>query len=88
VRRQVLDTFAAAFDRLAREKGVRLELSPLLVEIFDDAIEAYGPREFSPNIIRRYEEPAGLSVRAAGFPAEMVDDEPEEPGREVPVRRG
>ncbi len=76
------------FDRLAREKGVRLELSPLLVEIFDDAIEAYGPREFSPNIIRRYEDPAGLSVRAAGFPAEMVDDEPEEPGREVRVRRG
>ncbi len=76
------------FDRLARETGIQLELSPLLVEIFSSAIEAYGPRELSPNIIRRYEEPAGLSIRAAGFPAEMVDDEPEEPGYEVLVQRG
>jgi 3-hydroxyisobutyrate dehydrogenase len=28
-----------------------------------------------------------LDVRAPGFPAEMTDDEPEEPGAEVIVRR-
>ncbi len=75
------------FDRLARDRGLQLELSPLLVEIFRKAIDTYGPREFSPNIIRRYEEPAGLSVRAPGFPAEVLDDEPEEPGSEVLIRR-
>ena len=75
------------FDRLASNSGIELELSPLLVEIFRRAIADYGPRELSPNIIRRYEEPAGLNVRAAGFPAEMIDDEPEEPGYEVLVRR-
>lgn len=76
------------FDQIARARGVPLELSPLLVDIFDRAVAEYGPREFSPNIIRRYEEPTGLDIRAPGFPAEMVDDEPEEPGHEVVVRRG
>jgi hypothetical protein len=32
---------------------------------------------------RRLEEAAGVEVRAPGFPAEMVDDEPEAPGYEV-----
>lgn len=44
-----------------------------------------GEREFSPNIIRRIEDPAGLDVRADGFPADIEDDEPEEPGYEVTV---
>ncbi len=76
------------FDQIAQDKDVPLVLSPMLVEMFRDAVEAYGPRELSPNIIRRYEEPTGLDIRAPGFPAEMVDDEPEEPGYEVVVRRG
>ena len=71
------------FDRIAQDNGVPLVLSPILVEMFEDAIDAYGPRELSPNIIRRYEETTGLDITAPGFPAEMVDDEPEEPGYEV-----
>jgi 3-hydroxyisobutyrate dehydrogenase len=71
------------FDDLARETGVALELSPLIVRLFDEARAAYGDREFSPNIIRRYEEPLGLRVLGTGFPAEMIDDEPEAPGYEV-----
>ncbi len=75
------------FDRIARDKGVPLALSPLLVELFREAIDAYGPRELSPNIIRRYEDPTGLDICAPGFPTEMTDDEPEEPGYEVVVKR-
>ncbi|MDJ0627725.1 MAG: NAD(P)-dependent oxidoreductase [Rhodobacter sp.] len=75
------------FDQIAQDASVPLTLSPRLVEMFGEAVEAYGPRELSPNIIRRYEEPTGLDIRAPGFPAEMVDDEPEEPGFEVVVRR-
>ncbi|HBN30560.1 MAG TPA: 3-hydroxyisobutyrate dehydrogenase, partial [Rhodobacteraceae bacterium] len=37
----------------------------------------------SDDIIRRLEEATGLSILAPGFPAEMLDDEPEEPGYEV-----
>ena len=63
-----------------------LELAPVLVDIFDDAAVRYGDREWSPNVIRRLEEATGASVLAPGFPAEMTDDEPEAPGREVIVK--
>jgi 3-hydroxyisobutyrate dehydrogenase len=57
------------------------------VKIFKEGEEAFGSREFSPNIIRRYEEPLGIKVLGTGFPADMVDDEPEEPGYEVVPKR-
>ena len=74
------------FQDVADQAGVKLELSPLLIEIFKDGIARFGPRELSPNIVRRLEEAHGLDVRAPGFPAEMEDDEPEEPGYEVVPR--
>lgn len=71
------------FQKIAEEAGVALEISPMLLRIFQDGIDRYGERELSPNIIRRLEDATGLDIRAPGFPAEMVDDEPEEPGYEV-----
>lgn len=71
------------FQEVADRAGVPLELNPLLIDIFQDGIKRFGPRELSPNIIRRLEDATGLDVTAAGFPSEMVDDEPEEPGAEV-----
>ena len=71
------------FQSIAERHGVPLELSPLMVEIFDDGIERFGEREWSPNIIKRLEEATGLNILAPGFPDEMIDDEPEEPGYEV-----
>ena len=77
------------FDEVAKKAGLNLELSPLLVRLFKEAIDEYGARELSPNIIRRFEEPAGLKITAPGFPADILDDEPEEPGYEViPQGRG
>jgi len=75
------------FDEMAQENNVPLELSPLIVRLFKEARAQYGDREFSPNIIRRYEEPLGLKVLGTGFPDQMVDDEPEETGYEVVPRR-
>lgn len=75
------------FNSMAREAGMTLELAALVAEVFGDGIERYGPREWSPNIIRRLEDEYGLDVRAPGFPAEIVDDEPEELGGEIVVRR-
>ncbi|WP_422050970.1 NAD(P)-dependent oxidoreductase [Shimia sp.] len=77
------------FQDVADRAGVPLELNPLMISMFDDAIARFGERELSPNIIKRLEEVTGLSVLAPGFPPEMVDDEPEEPGYEVvPQGRG
>ncbi|WP_428522916.1 NAD(P)-dependent oxidoreductase [Roseibium sp.] len=71
------------FQSIAEEHSVPLELSPMLNQIFADGISRYGPRELSPNIIKRLEDATGLTVLGDGFPAEMEDDEPEEPGYEV-----
>ncbi len=75
------------FDRLAQDHGVPLELSPLVINIFKDGVKRYGPREFSPNIIRRLEDAVGVKVLAEGFPAQMADDQPPARGHEV-VPRG
>lgn len=75
------------FQEVADRAGVPLELNPLLIDIFQDGIKRFGPRELSPNIIKRLEETTGLDVTAPGFPAEMTDDEPEERGGEVIVKR-
>jgi 3-hydroxyisobutyrate dehydrogenase len=75
------------FHKIAEQAGVPLEISPLMIEIFRDGQRRYGERANSDDIVRRLEEATGLSILAPGFPAEMVDDEPEEPGYEV-VPRG
>ncbi|MGB2294652.1 MAG: NAD(P)-dependent oxidoreductase [Candidatus Puniceispirillum sp.] len=71
------------FQDIADRAGVPLEISPKLIEIFKDGQERFGPREWSPNIIKRLEEAVGVDILAPGFPAEMTDDEPEEAGYEV-----
>ena len=74
------------FNEVASRAGLELELAPLLQKIFEEGQQRYGPRELSPNIIRRLEERAGVEILAPGFPPEMVDDEPEAPGYEVQVK--
>jgi len=74
------------FQEIADRSGIALEISPMLISIFKDGISRYGPRELSPNIIKRLEEDAGISVLAPGFPSEILDDEPEEPGYEVTLK--
>ncbi|MFP6730565.1 MAG: NAD(P)-dependent oxidoreductase [Alphaproteobacteria bacterium] len=71
------------FQAVADRAGAPLEVSPLLCDIFKDGAKRYGGREWSPNIIRRLEDACGVEILADGFPAEMTDDESEEPGYEV-----
>jgi len=74
------------FNDVAKRGNLQLELAPLFEQIFQEGQERYGPRELSPNIIKRLEEAANVEVLAPGFPPEMVDDEPEEAGYEVKVK--
>ena len=73
------------FQAVADRAKIPLELNPLLISIFADGIKRFGPRELSPNIIKRLEETTGLDIRASGFPAQIIDDEPEENGYEVTI---
>jgi 3-hydroxyisobutyrate dehydrogenase len=74
------------FQAIAERAGVPVEVSPLLIDIFKDGEERYGSREWSSNIVRRLEDACDTKVIASGFPAEMVDDEPEVSGLEVVAR--
>ncbi len=73
---------------VANRAGLDLDVGPQLLDIFDDAAERYGSRALSPMVVRRLEEQLAAEFRAPGFPPEMVDDEPEEPGYEVAVGHG
>lgn len=75
------------FYEIAKRNNVPLEIAPLMIDIFKDGEARFGSRELSPNIIKRLEEATGLDIRAPGFPAQMTDDEPEEPGYEVVAKR-
>ncbi len=74
------------FENVAGRAGVPLEISPLVLDIFRDGQKKYGARAWSSMIVKRLEDACGIDLRAPGFPAEMVDTEPEETGAEVIVR--
>ena len=71
------------FQKLADLNDIPLELSPLVIDLVRDGQKRYGERAQSDRLIERLEEATGLDIRAAGFPDELIDDEPEEPGYEV-----
>ncbi|MEM1427876.1 MAG: NAD(P)-dependent oxidoreductase [Pseudomonadota bacterium] len=71
------------FQTIAERNNVALELSPMIIDIMKDGQTRYGERANTDEIIRRLEEATGLSILADGFPAVLVDDEPEERGYEV-----
>ncbi len=74
------------FQKLADDHDVPLELSPLMIAMLTDGQARYGARAQSDRMIERLEEATGMSITAPGFPTELVDDEPEARGYEVPVR--
>ncbi len=75
------------FEDAAARAGVPLELSPKIVEIFEDGAHRYGARAWSSMIVKRLEDACATELRGTGFPPQLVDDEPEEAGAEVKVRR-
>jgi len=76
------------FDSIAQRLDVPLEVAPLMLDIFKDGQDKYGPRAWSSQIVKRLEDACGVELRAPGFPEEIEDDEPEVAGHEVVVNRG
>jgi 3-hydroxyisobutyrate dehydrogenase len=74
------------FQAVAERADVPLELSPKVVEIFEDGEKKYGSRAWSSMIVKRLEDQCDIALRAPGFPAQMSDAEPEEKGHEVTFR--
>ena len=71
------------FQQLADDHEAPLELSPLVLDIFRRGEASLGSRFWSSGIVKMLEDACGIELRAPGFPEELVDTEPEEPGYEV-----
>lgn len=68
---------------LAERAGLDLEVAGVVADVFNAAAASYGPRALSPRVVQRYEDATGSPFRAPGFPPELTDDDPEQPGYEV-----
>ena len=75
------------FQKIADDYGVPLEVSPIVIDIMSDRQKRFGDCAQSDRIIERLEKATGLSILAAGFPENLVDDQPEKIGYEVTLRR-
>ena len=75
------------FQKIADDHGVPLEVSPMIIDIMSDGQKLFRDCAQSDWIIQRLEKATGLSILAAGFPENLVDDQPEEIEYEVILRR-
>ena len=71
------------FSNLSMKSGVQLEISPIVLNIFREGKKKYGPRAWSSMIVKRLEDAYNTNLRADGFPAELIDSEPETKGAEI-----
>jgi 3-hydroxyisobutyrate dehydrogenase len=71
------------FNNLSKKSGVQLEISPIVLNIFREGKKKYGPRAWSSMIVKRLEDAYNTNLRAEGFPAELIDSEPETKGVEI-----
>ena len=71
------------FNELSKKLNTPLEISPFVLDIFNDAQKKYGSRAWSSMVVKRLEDKFNLDFRAPGFPNELIDDEKEEKGYEI-----
>ena len=71
------------FNKLSKKLDTPLEISPFVLNIFEDAKKKYGSRAWSSMVVKRLEDKFGLDFRASGFPNELTDNEKEEKGYEI-----
>jgi len=71
------------FNELSKKLNTPLEISPFVLDIFNDAQKKYGSRAWSSMVVKRLEDKFSLDFRAPGFPNELIDNEKEEKGYEI-----
>ncbi len=71
------------FDQLSKKLNTELEISPFILNIFQEAEKKFGSRAWSSMVVKRLEEKYNINFRALGFPEELIDNEPEEKGYEI-----
>ena len=65
---------------MASELGVPVRLAPLVEGLFRQAKQRYGGGAWSPRVVQLLEDEVGVSLRADGFPASLLDGDVTAPG--------
>ncbi len=73
----------ALFNNLSKKLHIPMEISPLVLNIFRDALKKYGSRAWSSMVVKRLEDNCKINFRANGYPDELTDNEKEEKGYEI-----
>ena len=71
------------FNNLSKKGNVPLEILPIVLNIFKEGQKKYGSRAWSSMVVKRLEDACNTNLRASGFPAELIDSEPETEGAEI-----
>ena len=71
------------FQKLVTRYQLKTELSKKIVEIFEKGKNKYGSRAWSTKVVKLLEDENTESLRAEGFPEELIDIEPKNIGREL-----
>ncbi|MDA8062410.1 MAG: NAD(P)-dependent oxidoreductase [Actinomycetota bacterium] len=58
---------------LATGLGVPVQLAPLVERLFQEAKDRYGGEAWSPRVVQLLEDEVGMSLRAEGFPASLLE---------------
>ena len=71
------------FNDLSKKLKTPLEISPFILNIFNEAQKKYGSRAWSSMVVKRLEDKYKLNFRAPGFPKELKDFENQKKGYEI-----
>ena len=71
------------FNDLSKKLKTPLEISPFVLNIFNEAQKQYGSRAWSSMVVKRLEDKYKLKFRAPGFPKELKDFEIQKKGYEI-----
>ncbi len=71
------------FNDLSKKLKTPLEISPFILNIFNEAQKKYGSRAWSSMVVKRLEDKYKLNFRAPGFPKELKDFEKQKKGYEI-----
>ena len=71
------------FDQLSNNLNIPVQISPLMVKIFNEGRKKYGDRALSTSIVKLLEEKCNTDLRKVGFPSQLLDKEPKKKGIEI-----
>ena len=71
------------FNKLAKEKGINVELGKTINKIFKKGMKHFGKRSFSTKIVKLIENENKVKFRSKNFPKQLKDINSKQKGVEI-----